>query len=146
VAAAHLHSGGIVAFQELECSISEPISQLAAVPPLLRQAGAWVFGGFRQAGVQMQIGFQFPHLFLEAGLPCPALSLEGIVGTGADWIGYDFLADVLGDILPKLHEYGVLKEDLDAGRYVEQVRAEVIQQQSFVPLFFMAGAWVRTVP
>ncbi len=32
---------------------------------------------------------------------------------------------------------------MDAERYVEQMRAEVLQQRSFVPLALWAGAWAR---
>ena len=139
----HLRPGGIVAFQEVEWSISEQIARLDAIPSLVKQAAAWVYGAFRQAGTEMQMSFKFPGAFLEAGLPSPALALEGIVGTDPEWIGYDFLADALRDILPKLREYGILQEDLEANSYVEQVRAQISQQRAFLPLFFAIGAWAR---
>jgi hypothetical protein len=101
----------------------------------------WVAGGFRHSGAEMQIGFKFPAAFLEASLLLPQMRLDGIVGTTGDWIGYSFLADVLYDILPKLREYGILTEELDIESYIELIRAGAKLQRSFVPLFFMAGAW-----
>lgn len=139
----HLRPGGIVAFQELESSISEQVIKLEAIPPLVKQAAAWVYGGFRKAGAEMQIGSKFPGAFLDAGLPYPQIALDSIVGTATDWVGYDFLIDVLRDILPKLHEYGILKEALDAERYVAEMRSEIVQQRSFAPMFFVAGAWAH---
>jgi hypothetical protein len=91
----------------------------------------------------MQMSSTLPSAFLSAGLPLPTMALEGIVGTDANWIGYDFMTDVLSDILPKLHEYGVLHDPLDAERYVEQLRDEVTKHQTIVPLCFMAGAWAQ---
>ncbi len=91
----------------------------------------------------MQISCKFPDVFLEAGLPYPTLALDSTIGAGPDWSGYAYLVDVLVDALPKLYEYGILKEAVDAERYVEQMRAEVLQQHSFVPLALWAGAWAR---
>ena len=139
----HLRPGGIVAFQEVEWSISEQIAKLEAIPALVRQAAAWVYGAFRKAGTEMQMSFKFPGAFLEADLPFPTLSLDGILGTDPAWVGYDFLADALRDILPKLREYGILKEPLDAEDYVAQLQAEIIEQRAFLPLFFAVGAWAR---
>lgn len=139
----HLRPDGIVAFQEVEWSVSEQVARLEAIPPLVRQAAAWVYGAFRKAGTEMQMSFKFPGAFLDAGLPSPALALDGILGTDPAWVGYDFLGDALRDILPKLREYGIIKEDLDAGRYVEETRAEILQQRAFLPLFFAIGAWAR---
>ncbi len=141
--ASHLRSGGIVAFQEVEWSLTERVDGMPALPLLVQQAANWIVGGFRQAGAEMQIGFKFPHMFLEAGLPLPHMSLDGIVGTEADWVGYDFLTDVLRDILPKLYEYSIVKEQLDAASYVARLREEIRQQHALFPLFFLAGAWTQ---
>ena len=139
----HLHPGGIVAFHEIEWGVSERSAGMTPIPHLFQQAMAWVAGGFRHSGAEMQIGFKFPTAFLDAGLPLPQMRLDGIVGTTEDWIGYDFLADVLYDILPKLCEYGIVTEELDIESYIELIRAEAKQRRSFVPLFFMAGVWAR---
>ncbi len=116
---------------------------MPSVTPLVQQAATWMIEGFRQAKAEMQIGFKFPGIFLDAGLPLPQISLDGIAGTEADWVGYDFLTDALRDILPKLREYGILLEDLDAATYVKLMREEIIQRHSLFPMFFMAGAWTR---
>ncbi len=91
----HLRPGGVVAFQEVEWSLTERGAGMPALPPLVQQAANWIIGGFRQAGAEMQMSFKFPRIFLEAGLPLPQMSLDGIVGTEADWVGYDFLTDAL---------------------------------------------------
>ena len=109
-------------------SLSELVIQRDTVPPLARQGASWLYGALRQAGVEMQISCKFPGMFLEAR---------------SDWTGYAYLVDVLVDLLPKLYDYGILKEAMDAERYVEYMRAEVLQQRSFVPLAFWAGAGAR---
>ncbi len=141
--ASHLRSGGVVAFQEVEWSITERGAGMSSLPPLVQQAASWIIGGFRQAGAEMQMGFKFPQIFLDAGLPLPQMSLDGIMGTEADWVGYDFLADVLRDVLPKLYEYGILTEQLDAATYVAHLREEIRQQHALFPLFFLGGAWAQ---
>ncbi len=139
----HLRPGGVVVFQDLDVSLGELVTQRDAMPPLARQVASWVYGGLRQAGVELQIGCKFPDLFLEAGLPYPTMALDSTVAAGPDWTGYAYLVDLLVDLLPKLYDYGILKEAMDAERYVEQMRAEVLQQHSFVPLALWAGAWAR---
>jgi SAM-dependent methyltransferase len=143
ICADHLRPGGVMAFQEVEWSITERVDSMPSVAPLVQQAATWMIGGFRQARAEMQMGFKFPGIFLDAGLPLPQISLDGIAGTEADWVGYDFLTDALRDILPKLREYAILAEDLDATTYIKRMREEIIQQHSLFPMFFMAGAWIR---
>jgi 2-polyprenyl-3-methyl-5-hydroxy-6-metoxy-1,4-benzoquinol methylase len=145
ICANHLRPGGVVAFQEVEWSITERVEGMPEVTPLVQQAATWMIGGFRQAEVEMQMGFKFPGIFLDAGLPLPQISLDGIAGTEADWVGYDFLTDALRDILPKLRQYGILHEELDAATYVKRMRGEIIRQHSLYPMFFMAGAWTHKV-
>src|SRR5260370_196181 len=132
--------GGSVGVREGGGGRSEGVEGMVALSVRVRQAGNWIVGGFRQAGAEMQIGFKFPHMFLEAGLPLPHMSLDGIVGTEADWVGYDFLTDVLRDILPKLYEYSIVKGQLDAASYVARLREEIRPQHALFPLFFLAGA------
>lgn len=75
--------------------------------------------------------------------PLPHVCLDGIVGTEAEWVGYDFLTDVLRDILPRLREYGIVKEQLDAATYVARLREEIRQLHTLFPLFFLTGAWTQ---
>lgn len=139
--ASHLRAGGILVFQELDWSVGEQLAAMPSIPPLVRRMVAWFAGGFRQAGAEMQPTLKFPGAFLDAGLPQPQLSLDGIMGTWADWICYDFLTDALRDLLPKLYEYGLLTEDLDAVTYVEQMREEIRQQRGVIMIGPYINAW-----
>ncbi len=126
--------------QDLDVSLGELVTQRDAIPPLAWQVCNWVYSGSRQVGVELQIGCKFPGLFLEEGLPYPTIALDGSVAAGHDWSGSVYLVDLLMILLPKLYDYGVLKEAVDAERYDEQMRAELLQQRSFVPLAFWARA------
>lgn len=141
ICASYLHPGGVIAFEEAEWSILEGSIKIPSMPPLARQLTTWTIDGFRQSGVEMQMSFRFPQFFVDAGLPSPEITLNGIVGTENDWVGYDFLADVLRDILPKLYEYGILGEPLDAVTYITRLREEICQYHTCFPLAFRVGAW-----
>ena len=135
-----LRPGGVIISQDLDVSLGELVTQRDAIPPLAWQVCNWVYSGSRQVGVELQIGCKFPGLFLEEGLPYPTIALDSSVAAGHDWSGSAYLVDLLMILLPKLYDYGVLKEAVDAERYDEQMRAELLQQRSFVPLAFWARA------
>ena len=49
ICADHLRPGGVMAFQEVEWSITERVDSMPSVAPLVQQAATWMIGGFRQA-------------------------------------------------------------------------------------------------
>jgi 2-polyprenyl-3-methyl-5-hydroxy-6-metoxy-1,4-benzoquinol methylase len=138
-----LRPGGIVAFQEVEWTLTEKIFGSDYVPRRARQVMNWMTEGYRRAGAQMQMSAKFPGAFLEAGLPFPEMQIDGLVGRAEDQICYEFAARGLRDMLPKFREYGILTDDIDFEAFVAQMQEEIIQQRSFVPIYFMVGAWSR---
>src|SRR5581483_4020832 len=67
--------GGIVAFQEMEMSLSR------SVPPLrlFETSVGWVRETFRRAGFETDMGSRLFATFLHAGLPRPEMRMEGRV-------------------------------------------------------------------
>jgi 2-polyprenyl-3-methyl-5-hydroxy-6-metoxy-1,4-benzoquinol methylase len=137
----HLRPGGVIAFQDIEWSITGKVFESDYVTPLARQMRTWVAEVFRRGGTEMQIGTKLPGAFLDAGLPFPQMQIDGFASSASDRVRHEFNVRGLRDMLPKLREYGILTDEIDCEAFVSQMEEEVIQQRSFVPLYFMVGAW-----
>lgn len=140
----HLRPGGIVAFQEFDFSLSESLVANETTPPLFRQWALWIIDVFRQARFQMKMSLALPEAFRHAGLPIPYMFLDGVVGLGPDWTGYDYLAECLLSVMPLLERFGIATaQEVDVDTYAERVRDEVASQHSYVVLPLMVGAWIH---
>lgn len=138
----YLRPGGIVAFHEFDFSILERLVETEGVPALFQQVSHWCSAGFRRAGVHMQMGFELPKAFVAAGLPFPQMQLDGVIGTGPEWAGYDVLANLLRTLLPMLVQYGIVQvEEVDVDTLSERMRAEAVKQQIFIASHIQVGAW-----
>jgi hypothetical protein len=85
-----------------------------------------------------------PEVFQQAGLPLPQMALDGVVGLGADWNGYDYLAECLRSVFPLLVRFGIATaEEVGFDTYAAHLRAEVDSQNSYVVLPLMVRAWTR---
>jgi len=70
--------------------------------------------------------------------------LDGIVGLGPDWDGYDYLAETFRSALPLLVRFGIITEQkADIDTFAKRLREEVVSQRSYVVLPLMVGAWVH---
>ena len=142
--ARHLRPGGMVAFQEFDFSLSESLMANETTPRLYRQGILWIIDVFRHARFQLKMGLALPEAFRHAGLPLPYMFLDGVVGLGADWTGYDYLAECLRSVMPLLERFGIATaQEVDVDTYAERVRAEVVGQHSYVVLPLMVGAWIH---
>lgn len=137
----HLHPGGIVAFDE-----GDTTEGLIAIPPSPEYArvARWIRAGLGQAGVELQIAFKLPRVFVDAGLPAPHLHLYAPMGAGADWVGYEYLAHTVRSIVPLLVRYGIAtEEEVDIDMLANRLRQEVASQRGTAVLVHHVGAWTR---
>lgn len=140
----HLRPGGIVAFQEFDFSLSETMFSNEAISQLYRKGILWIIEAFRRAGNPLQMSLVLPEAFRHADLPLPQMALDGVVGLGADWNGYDYLAECLRSVLPLLVRFGIATaEEVGVDTYAGRLRAEVVNQHSYVVLPLMVRAWTR---
>ena len=143
LAARHLRSGGVVAFQEPD-STAPPL----ALPPSRhweRMLGWWLEVA-RRGGVELSIGFKLRGAFLDAGLPEPRLHLDAPMGGGMDWAGYGYAAQTVRSILPLLVQYGIAtEEEVGIETLEERFRDEVTTQNGVVALQSYISAWTHTV-
>jgi ubiquinone/menaquinone biosynthesis C-methylase UbiE len=136
-----LRVGGIVAFHENDFHFPPallPASELSnriqkwAVPP----PGA--------PGPEMRMGTQLLKTYIEAGLPRPELIVEAAAGGGADWPGYEYLAETLRSLLPALEKlYGVDPAEVQIDTLAERVRHDVVSRHAIQFLPMMFGAWTK---
>jgi hypothetical protein len=77
-------------------------------------------------------------------IPLPHMYLDGIVGLGPGWEGYDYLAETLRSALPLLVRLGITTEqEADVDTCAKRPREEVVSQRSYAVLPLMRGAWVH---
>jgi SAM-dependent methyltransferase len=142
--ARHLGPQGILAFQELDFSLSESISANENIASLCRQFFLWAEDAYSHAGSPTQMGVQLPEAFRRAGLPLPQLGLDAIAGAGEQWEGYDLFTETLRSLLPVIVRFGITTEkEVDVETYAERLRAESVSQHKLVVGPMMISAWTR---
>ena len=139
----HLRSGGVMAFQDVEWNMTEKIFGSDYMAPKARQLMIWATELFRRGGTEMQMSLKLPGAFLDAGLPFPQLQIDACVSSASDRVLHEFNVQGFIQMLPKLREYGILTDEIDCEAFVSQMEEEVMQQRSYVPLYFMVGGWAR---
>ena len=102
--------GGVLAFQELDL---DPADHARSFPEgtLWDETGRRVIETFARAGTHERMGRQLFAAFLAAGLPAPVMHEEALVGGGAGFAGYAWLADVARSLAPLMDELGVASAD-----------------------------------
>jgi ubiquinone/menaquinone biosynthesis C-methylase UbiE len=141
--AVRLRPGGIIAFQESD--FSYPPAQF---PPseLFDQVREWGIPRVEQAagGPRMQMGTRLFSTYLEAGLPAPELRLEAPIGGGADWPGYQYVAETLRSLMPFLERTtGLDPDDVQIDTLADRMRDDAVSGARVQLLPIVVGAWAR---
>jgi len=139
-----LRPGGIVAFQEKLLTI--PITTVPSLPTV-EKARAWMDQARARANVELAIGAKLPQIFAADGLPSPELRLEAPIGSGTDWVGYDYLVEMVRGMLPAIQLYGIASEqEMRLDTLAEEMRSEAARSESVVILTPCIGAWTARPP
>ncbi|HEX3271337.1 MAG TPA: class I SAM-dependent methyltransferase [Ktedonobacterales bacterium] len=145
----YLRPGGIVAFQEMDA-----VHSLLSLPlsPLIDKVRQWSVPDpehLPPGAPNPQMGLVLYRTFLDAGLLTPQVRLDAPIGGGANWPGYEYLADTMRSLLPFLERMGVAPA-ADSGNgwgdintLAERLRDEAVGQQGVQILPFLIGAWAR---
>jgi ubiquinone/menaquinone biosynthesis C-methylase UbiE len=137
-----VHPGGILAFQEYDLSYSGPKFDDLPVWSTCSQAIAALF---ERAGLPVRAGALLYTWFLEAGLPVPECRLEYLVEGGDNSLYYEWLAETMGSLMPKLLALGILQADtIDLGQLREKLRRECVNTRRPFIVGPMGAAFVRT--
>ena len=134
-----VRQGGVVAFHELSWS---PFLLLASRLPLWSAGATLAHEAFRRSGANTEMGFALYRIFQEAGLPAPTMSLEMPLGNDPEFTRW--VPDVLGSLLPLVHQFNLSLEPLgDLNTLHERIHAEVTAANSVVTWMALVGAWSR---
>ncbi len=137
----YLRPDGIVAFQEANFTFTPK-----AVPPspLYERMVGWFQQVAGQAGAELQMGFNLYPTYRTAGLPEPQLQMGQVVGSGPDFEGYQYVANVVRSILPLMERFGVATADEVAiDTFADRLREEVVSGGGCMALPPLIGAWTR---
>jgi SAM-dependent methyltransferase len=141
--AARVRPGGVLAFQELDLDAGVPARSFPA-GTLWDETGRRVIETFARAGTQLRMGRQLFASFLAAGLPAPVMHEETLVGGGADFAGYAWLAGVAGSLAPVMDKLGVESADtLAPETLAARIRKDAVARGAVVWSPPLIGAWTR---
>jgi len=131
--------GGTVAFQEVSWACFHVLSTHL---PLWCATGALACEAIRRSGANIEMGFDLPRVFQEAGLPAPAMHMEVPLGNDPQFVG--LICDLLGSLLPEVERLGLRADDIgDFDTLAERLQAEVAASRGVVTFSALVGGWVR---
>jgi ubiquinone/menaquinone biosynthesis C-methylase UbiE len=140
--AGQVQSGGIVAFQETDCSRWPPAR--LSDSPLLARVCEWFQQTYVALGAEMQMGMKLPSVLQQAGLPMPKTRVESRLVRDADSPYYRLIAEFIRTLLPAMECLGVATAaEVDVDTLEERIRTEIHGQGTIVMTPPLVGAWAR---
>jgi ubiquinone/menaquinone biosynthesis C-methylase UbiE len=142
-AVAIVHTGGLIAFQEHDLSFyPRGYPEL----PLMFRVEELIVECFRRTVPRPNVGTQLFWLMQEAGLPPPECRLECVMDGGPHSPVYEWLAETLRSLLPRLESLGVTTvAEVDSDTLPERLRKEVCEKRGVVIVPALIGAFARKV-
>lgn len=133
--------GGVIAFQELDF---DPAVESRSLPEasLWNDTGRLVIEAFGRAGMQVRMGRRLFRVYVEAGLPEPAMLDESLVGGGPGFGGYAWLAGVVQGLAPLMGKLGLAVPD-EVGTLAERLRDDAVSNGTVVWTPSFVGAHTR---
>jgi SAM-dependent methyltransferase len=119
-----LRPGGVVAFQEPGNAAVRPAA--TAPWPTLERVWGWILEVYRRNGMDLHMGLRLHRVFLEAGLPAPAMQLHAAVGGGPQWPGFEYMAELVRTLLPLITRDAIATEaEVGIDTLADRLRAEI---------------------
>jgi hypothetical protein len=90
------------------------------------------------------MGFKLAEAYIDAGLPRPNVHLYAPMGSGPDWLGYEYLAQAIRNLVPMLVQYGIATEaEVDIDTLADRLRHDVVSQHGSATLVHHVGGWAH---
>ena len=141
--ATRLRPGGVIALQESDFGYPP-----ATFPPseLWEQVRRWGVppDGAAPGGPNIRMGMKLFQAYLDAGLPAPELRLEAPIGGGPDWPGYEYVAETMRSLLPRLQRLdGLDPAEVGIDTLADRLRRDALAGGRVQVLPVVIGAWAR---
>jgi SAM-dependent methyltransferase len=131
---------GIIAFQEPWFSRGFSFPRM----PLFEEVIGWLHSSVRASGLDGDIGLRLASIFSSAGLPSPKLSFEMLVDCSPASEIWQFVADTVRSLLPRLEQLGIVESgQLEPGELAARLSREQANLASVVGILPLMGAWCR---
>jgi SAM-dependent methyltransferase len=131
--------GGVLAFQE---PCYAPFLALSSHLPLWSAGVSLIHETLVRSGAHTEIGLDLHRIFLEAGLPGPAMHMEMLLGGDPDFTRWIY--NLLCSLRPQIQHQNLSLEPLgDFSTLPERLQAEVAASKTVVPFVALVGAWSR---
>jgi SAM-dependent methyltransferase len=132
-----LRPGGVFAFHE---PCYAPFLLLSAHLPLWSASVSLIHQTLLRSGANTEIGLDLHRIFLEAGLPGPAMRMEILLDSDPDFTRWTH--DLLRSLRPQIQQQNLSLEPLgDFATLPERLQAEVAASKTVVPFVALVGAW-----
>jgi SAM-dependent methyltransferase len=129
--------GGVLAFHE---PCYAPFLLRSAHLPLWSASVSLIHQTLVRSGANTEIGLDLHRIFLEAGLPGPAMRMEILLGSDADFTSWTH--DLLCSLRPQIQQHNLSLEPLgDFATLRERLQAEVAASKTVVPFVALVGVW-----
>ena len=138
--ARNARSGGIVGVQEPWFSQGFSFPKM----PLFEEVTGWLHSSVRASGLDGDIGLRLASIFASADLAAPKLSFEMLVDCSSDSEIWQFVAETLRSLLPRLEDLGITDAaQAQLETLPDRLRHEQAEVGSVVGLMPLVGAWCR---
>ncbi|HEY1240764.1 MAG TPA: class I SAM-dependent methyltransferase [Bryobacteraceae bacterium] len=139
-AAAQVHPGGIVAFQEYDLSRAYPHTP---AKPLFEKTFQSLIDLFTRAA-HADIGVRLFQMFHDAGLTHVQSRAEFLLDGGADCPFYEWIAETTRSLVPKLEALGIATaNEIDADTLSDRLKQEALTVGGCVASPVMIGTYGR---
>ena len=134
-----LRPGGVLAFQEPSWV---PYLGSSARLPLWSTILSSIHETFLRSGVNPEMGPALYRIFQEVGLPAPAMHMETLLGSDADFTS--LICDLLISMRPLAQQHNVSLEALgNLDTLPDRIQAEIAASNTVVSFVPIVGAWSR---
>jgi len=131
--------GGVLAFHE---PCYAPFLLLSAHLPLWSASVSLIHQTLLRSGAHTEIGLDLHRIFLEAGLPGPAMRMGILLGSDPDFTRWTY--DLVCSLRPQIQQQNLSLDALgDFATLPERLQAEVAAPKTVVPFVPLVGAWSR---
>jgi SAM-dependent methyltransferase len=132
-----LRPGGILAFHE---PCYAPFLLLSAHLRLWSASVSLIHQTLLRSGANTEIGLDLHRVFLDAGLPAPAMRMEILLGSDPDFTRWTY--DLLCSLRPQIQQQNLSLDPLgDFATLRERLQAEVAAAKTVVPFVALVGTW-----